>query len=112
MAEDNWLWVKETIVGPLVVAALTGGLVLGITAWSRLVTLGYHIERQNEHHAELHEHIAGVEQEFKAFTKPGGRFTKDEEKRLESRIDFLDQRCRSCAARVERIEAQVELHHR
>ena len=112
MGEDKQQWIKETIVGPLVVAAITGGLVLGGGAWMRLSDLSHHFDQYDYRYTELHNRFDDLERKFENFRKPGGRFTASDGSRLERQINQLDQCCRSVNSQVGKLETQFEFFHR
>ena len=119
MGEDKQQWLKEAVIGPLVVAFITGGLVMGGSAWARLVAVDHRLDQQAHQYAELHEQLRDIANEFRAFRKPGDRFTAQngrdataDRKRIESRVNVLDQQCRGCAEKIGRLETQFEFFHR
>jgi len=119
VAEDNLLWIKETIVGPLVVAAILGAVGIGIGAWSIADDLSNNLTRESYRADQLASRLSTLERQFEAFRKPGDRFTAKDGQHLHSeidaigrRVDVVNQKCQQCREKVGRIETQIEYFHR
>ena len=117
--EDKLLWVKETIIGPLVVATILGAMGLGFVAWSLADDLSDNLTRESYRADQLADRLSALERQFEEFRKPGGRFTAKDGQHLHSsidalgrRVDVVDQKCQQCREKVGRIETQIEYFHR
>jgi len=119
VAEDKLLWIKETILGPLVVATILATMGLGGGAWLYADDLGDNLDREIYRSEQLERRLADLEQEFVEFRKPGGRFTAKDGAHLHEainaanrRLDMVDKECQRCREKVGRIETQIEYFHR
>lgn len=114
-----WKTLFETLVGPLVVAAIITTMGLGFTAWGRLVELEFELARHRDSYSVLLDRFERGQRDFAEFKGKGDRYSTADADRdraafasalstLQSRMETLAQRGDGSRAAISRMEVKVE----
>jgi hypothetical protein len=105
-------WFTEKVVPTLLVSLLTGALVLGGAAGRAILNNNARLDRHDDRTSVLLDRLDRLDREFHESREPGDRFTAADGNRVRESVRVVDQQCRRCAERIERVEATIEAFHR